>query len=135
MASAEHQRLVNILAKKLESHGVTLTHIDIAGTPEYFDTRYRSFPSPPWYNNHSPDLQGMKEATVHVGEAEVTLDNPSVAEHLVTFSNVIVEGTEQYMPFHIIVPRELEPGLYKKIQELGLHYKVRSGQITVWTPF
>ena len=47
MVSVEHQRLVNMLARALEDQrGVTIKAIDMAGTPQYFEQRYRSLPLP-----------------------------------------------------------------------------------------
>jgi hypothetical protein len=39
-----HQRLLNSLAKAMENQGITITHVDIDETPEYFDEKYRKSP-------------------------------------------------------------------------------------------
>lgn len=131
-ASKEHQQLVNALLRKLEMRGVIITHVDIAGSPQYFDKKYRSLPTPPWYGNHSPDLQGIKDGQIYLGEAEMDLSNPSVDEHITIFSNVIIKQAKSSVLFHIIVPKNLKEDIHEKIKKLGLDSKVQSGQITVW---
>ena len=115
MATKEHQQLVNKLSNILENQGVVITHIDIAGDPQYFDKKYRDLPTPIWYDKHSPDLQGTMNGQIHLGEAEITINNSSVDEHLMTFANVINEQTSEPVFFHVIVPKVLEKELYEKV--------------------
>ncbi len=47
MASEEHQKLLNSLARVLEKkESVTITHLDIDGMPKCFDEKYRNLPTP-----------------------------------------------------------------------------------------
>lgn len=67
MTSEAHQRLLNSLAKTMEKQGITITHMNIDGTPEYFDEKYRKLPIPKERDGYIPDLEGMKGALRHLG--------------------------------------------------------------------
>lgn len=136
MASEEHQILVNSLAKALETQkGVTITHIDIDGTPEFFDDKYKNLETPPEHGDDKriPDIQGVKDGVIHLGEAELDLNDENVDSQLKTFSGLQMTKTGIAVPFHIIVPKNLEKDLHQKISDLGLDSKVKTGQLTVWT--
>ena len=136
MASEEHQRLVNSLAKALETQrSVTITHVDIDGTPEFFDDKYKDLETPEKHGNDglTPDIQGIKDGVIHLGEAEIDLNDENVDSQLKTFSDLYVTKTGAIVPFHIVVPKQLEKDLYQKISDLGLNPKLKTGQLNVWT--
>ena len=134
MASKEHQILVNSLAQALEDkEGITITHVDIDNDPQYFDEKYKNLSTPPKHGDHIPDLQGKKDGMIHLGEAEIDLNDSNVDAQLKGLSNRVMKGADTPVPFHIIVPKSLKDDLYKKLGELGLNDKVKSGQIHVWS--
>lgn len=133
MASEEHQILVNALAKALEEQrGVTITHVDIDGDSQFFDEKYRELPTP---GDHGgmPDLQGKDtKGLLHLGEAEIDIDDENVEAQLKAFSNRVMNGTETKVPLHVIVPNGLRDQMENKIREIGLGDKLRT-QIFVWS--
>ncbi|MDE1726630.1 MAG: hypothetical protein KGH89_05130 [Thaumarchaeota archaeon] len=132
MTSDEHQRLVNSLANTMESQGITITHIDIDKTPEYFDERYRSLPKPKERDGQTPDLEGMKGALRHFGEAKTSLkDDPNIDAQLKAFTGREMDGKD--IPLHIAIPKELKKELEKKLYKIGLYEKYKKGSIKVWT--
>lgn len=134
MTSEQHQRLVNSLAKALEEQkGITIEFVDIDGTPQFFNDKYKKLETPPQHGDYIPDLQGKKDGIIHLGEAEIDLNDDNVDGQLKTFSNLVMKGTNTPVQFHIIVPKEIKNDLYDKIAKLGLNDKLKSGQITVWS--
>ena len=132
MTSEEHQRLVNSLANTLESQGITITHIDMAEMPEYFDERYRKLPKPTERDGHMPDLEGMKGALRHFGEVKLKVkDDPNIDAQLRALTNREMNGKD--IPLHIVVPKELKKELEGKLYKLGLYDKYKKGSIKVWS--
>ena len=133
VVSKEHQELVNTLAKALESkEGITITHVAIQGTPEYFDEKYKKLPTPPEYDKRIPDLQGDKEGVTHIGEAEIDPDDDNVEDQLKAFSSWVMKEGEIPIPLHIIVPKEKEDDIIEKIKQAGLNDKLNK-KIFVWS--
>src|SRR5256885_8240990 len=100
MALEAHQKLLNSLAKSMESFGVTITHLDIDGTPEYFDEKYRKLPEPKERDGYKPDLEGMRGALRHLGEAKITI-NDEFTSQIRAFTSLEMNGKE--IPFHVAV--------------------------------
>ncbi|NHI02505.1 hypothetical protein DYY67_0544 [Candidatus Nitrosotalea sp. TS] len=132
MTSAEHQKMLNSLAITLESQGITITHIDIAEMPEYFDEKYRSLPKPKERDGQTPDLEGMKGALRHLGEVKTYIkDDPNINAQLKAFTGREMNGKD--IPLHIAVPKELKKELEKKLYKLGLYEKCKKGSIRIWS--
>ena len=131
MTSEDHQRLLNSLANALESQGVRITHIDMAGTPEFFDEKYRKLAKPDERDGHSPDLEGMKGALRHFGEVKTKIkDDPNIDAQLKAFTNRKIDNRD--IPLHIVVPKDLKKELEKKLYKLGLYDKYKKGIIRIW---
>ncbi|MDE1826089.1 MAG: hypothetical protein KGH83_00665 [Thaumarchaeota archaeon] len=132
MTSAEHQKMLNSLAITLESQGITITHIDIAETPEYFDEKYKNLPKPKERDGQTPDLEGMKGALRHLGEVKTDIkDDPNINAQLKAFTGREMNGKD--IPLHIVVPKELKKELEKKLYKLGLYEKCKKGSIKIWS--
>ena|SRR5690348_14177102 len=129
MASEAHQRLLNSLAKSMEDFGITITHLDIDGMPEYFDEKYRKLPAPKERDGYKPDLEGMKGALRHLGEAKITLDEEFTSQ-IRSFTSLEMNGKE--IPFHIAVPKSLKKELEKKLYKMDLYKKYKNGTIKIW---
>lgn len=134
MVSEEHQRLVNSLAIALEEQReITITSIDIDGTPEFFDEKYRELQSPADHGG-IPDLQGKDQnGLIHLGEAEIDINDSNVEEQLNNFSSRLMEETNEKIPLHVIVPKEIKEEMKAKIREIGLGKKLDEGKITLWS--
>ncbi|HET6457778.1 MAG TPA: hypothetical protein VFG24_02725 [Nitrosopumilaceae archaeon] len=131
MALEAHQRLLNSLAKSMEDFGITITHLDIDGTPEYFDEKYRKLPVPKERDGHRPDLEGMKGALKHLGEAKITIkDDENIASQFVAFTSLEMNGKE--IPLHLAVRKSLKKELEKKLYKLDLYKKYKNGTIKIW---
>jgi len=134
MASEQHQRLVNELARVLEEQkNVTITHVDIDGTPEFFDQKYKTLPVP---KDHGgiPDLQGKDtNGVIHLGEAEIDINDSNLDAQLEAFSNRVMNNSKKSIPFHIIVPKGIRDEMEKKIRQLGLGAKLDSGETSLWS--
>lgn len=131
MTSEAHQRLLNSLAKTMEKQGITITHMNIDGTPEYFDEKYRKLPIPKERGGYIPDLEGMKGALRHLGEAKITIkgdENPD--SQFKVFVNLEMNGKE--IPFHIAVPKSIKKEVEKKLYKLSLYDKYKKGIIKIW---
>lgn len=132
MTSAEHQKMLNSLAATLESQGITITHIDIAEMPEYFDEKYQNLPRPKERDGQAPDLEGMKGALRHLGEVKTDIkDDPNINAQLKAFTGREMNGKD--IPLHIVVPKELKKELEKKLYKLGLYEKCKKGSIRIWS--
>jgi len=132
MESKKHQKLLNGLANGLEKNGVTITHIDISGTPEYFDEKYRKLPTPKEREKRVPDLEGSKNGLKHLGEAKIDINSDSnIDSQLKIFSNRTIN--DKHVPLHIVIPPELKKDLKEKLKELELYDKYKKGQINIWT--
>ena len=132
MKTEEHQRLLNLLANTLESQGITITHIDLAEMPECFDEKYRKLPIPTERDGCKPDLEGMKGALRHLGEAKVKIkDDPNVDKQLRAFTNRIMNGKE--IPLHLVVPKEIKKEIEAKLYKMGLYDKYKNGTIKIWS--
>lgn len=132
MESKEHQKLLNGLAKGLEKKGTTITHIDISGTPEFFDEKYRELPTPMERDGHIPDLEGTKDGLKQLGEAKIDINNDSnIDSQLKVFANSEMKGKP--VPLHVVVPENLKDDLKKKFKELQLYDKYENGQIHIWS--
>jgi len=126
-----HQKLLNSLAKSMENQGITITHIDIDGTPEYFDEKYRKLPIPKEREGYKPDLEGMKGALRHLGEAKIMIkDDKNLDSQFKAFTSLEMNGKE--IPFHIAVPKSLKKEIEKKLYKLGLYDKYKKGNIKIW---
>lgn len=131
MTSTEHQKMLNSLAVTLESQGITITHIDMAETPEYFDEKYRKLPKPKERDGQVPDLEGIKGALRHLGEVKTSIKgDPNINAQLKAFTGREMNGKE--IPLHIAVPKELKKELEKKLYKIGLYEKCKKGTIRIW---
>ena len=130
MTSQEHQKLLNSLANALEAEGVTITHIDIAETPEFFDDKYRELPKPKERDGQIPDLEGMKGALRHLGEVKTKIKDSNLDSQLKAFTNREMNGKD--IPLHIAVPKNLKKELEAKIYRLKLYDKYKNGTIRIW---
>lgn len=131
MASEAHQKLLNSLAKSMEDFGITITHLDIDGTPEYFDEKYKKLPTPKERDGHKPDLEGMKGALRHLGEAKIKIkDDENLVSQLRAFTKLEMNGKE--IPLHIAVPISMKKELEKKLYKLDLYKKYKNGVIKIW---
>ncbi|MDE1764796.1 MAG: hypothetical protein KGI27_00840 [Thaumarchaeota archaeon] len=131
MVSEDHQRLVNALANILESQGITITHVDMAETPELFDEKYRKLAKPDERDGYSPDLEGMKGALRHFGEAKTKIkDDPNIDAQIRAFTNREMDGKD--IPLHMVVPKELKKELEGKLYKMGLYNKYKNGTIKIW---
>ena len=131
MASEAHQRLLNSLAKSMEGFGITITHLDIDGTPEYFDEKYRKLPAPKEREGYKPDLEGMKGALRHLGEAKIKIkDDENLVSQFRAFTSL--EMNDKEIPLHIAVPKSLKKELEKKLYKLDLYKKYKNGTIMIW---
>ncbi|MGB9003864.1 MAG: hypothetical protein WCC52_08675 [Nitrosotalea sp.] len=131
MTSAEHQKMLNSLAATLESQGITITHIDMAEMPEYFDEKYRKLPKPKERDGYAPDLEGIKGALRHLGEVKTSIKgDPNINAQLKAFTGREMNGKE--IPLHIAVPKELKKELEKKLYKIGLYEKCKKGTIRIW---
>jgi hypothetical protein len=127
----EHQKLLNSLANALEAEGITITHIDIAETPQFFDDKFRKLPKPKERDGHIPDLEGMKGALRHIGEVKIGIKgDPKLDSQLKSFTNREMNGKE--IPLHIAVPNKLKKELEKKLYKIGLYNKYKKGTIRIW---
>lgn len=134
MTSKEHQIQLNDLAKALEEQGIKVTHLDIDGTSEYFESRYRNLPTPYEIDGNIPDLIGTKDGVLYIGESKTEIRGDSnIDTQFRTFSNRIMSSTKQPIPFHIIIPKHLDREINDKLIELGISTKKQSGQIIIWT--
>ena len=132
MESEEHQKLLNGLARGLEKNGVEITHLDISGTPEFFDEKYRDLPTPTEREDHVPDLEGMKDGLRHLGEAKIDINNDSnIDSQLEVFANREIDGKD--IPLHIVIPKNLKEDLETKLKELGLYDKYDNKLISIWS--
>jgi hypothetical protein len=129
MASEAHQKLLNSLAKSMEDFGITITHLDIDGAPEYFDEKYRKLSAPKERDGYKPDLEGMEGALRHLGEAKTKIDD-EFASQCKAFTNLEMNGKE--IPFHIAVPKSMKKDLEKKLYKLDLYKKYKNGIIMIW---
>ena len=131
MALEVHQKLLNSLAKSMEELGITVTHLDIDGTPEYFDEKYRKLPIPKERDGYKPDLEGMKGALKHLGEAKIKInDDENLASQIKAFTSLEMNGKE--IPLHVAVPKSLKKDLEKKLYKLDLYKKYKNGAIKIW---
>ena len=134
MVTEEHQRLVNALAQVLEERkGVKITAIDVAGTPEYFEPKYRNLPRPHDYDGSIPDLEGMgADGVFHLGEAETDMEAENLDDQLKRFSCRVMTKTEAPVPLHVIVPKRIRSQMSDRIRSLGLGHKLDDGRIILW---
>ena len=131
MALESHQRLLNSLAISMENLGITITHLDIDGTPEYFDEKYRKLPIPKERDGYKPDLEGMKGALRHFGEVKIKIkDDENLVSQLKAFTSLEMNGKE--IPLHIAVPKSMKKDLEKKLYDLDLYKKYKKGNIKIW---
>jgi hypothetical protein len=131
MTLEEHQRMLNSLANTLESQGITITHIDMAETPDLFDEKYKKLERPAERDGHSPDLEGMKGALRYLGEVKTKIkDDPNIDAQLRAFTSREMGGKD--VPLHIAVPKELKKELEGKLYKLGLYDKYKKGSIKIW---
>ncbi len=131
MASEAHQKLLNSLAKSMEEFGITITHLDVDGTPEYFDEKYRKLPTPKERDGYKPDLEGMKGALRHLGEAKIKIkDDENIIPQLRVFTKLEMNGNE--IPLHIAVTKSIKKELEKKLYKLDLYKKYKKGAIKIW---
>ena len=134
MISEEHQKLVNALALVLEDQrGVQIVAIDIAGTPEHFEQKYRNLPKPSDRDGSIPDLEGRDiNNTVHLGEAETDMEAENLNDQLKKFSNRTMTSTGAPVPLHVIIPQRIRSLMVARINRIGLGDKLNNGRITVW---
>lgn len=133
MVSEVHQRLLNSLANGLEKDGVTITHLDIDGTPEYFDEKYRDLPTPTERDGHVPDLVGIKNDVRCLGDAKIEIEgDDNLESQFIAFSSrQMKNGTP--IPFHIAVPENLKDEMKQKLKDIGLEEKLENGRIIIWS--
>lgn len=134
MVSAEHQKLVNGLARGLEDQGIRITAIDMVGTPEYFDQKYHKLPKPSDYSGSIPDLEGVDaNDTVNLGEAETDMEAENLNDQLKNFSNRVMTQTKVLVPLHVVVPSRIKSQMESRIRELGLGDKLDRKEICIWS--
>ena len=135
MISEEHQKLVNALAKAWESkENIKVTAIDIRGTPELFEPKYRDLPQPTARNGLIPDLGGMDaNGTNHIGEAETDMDTENLNDQLKVFSNRSMTDTKAHVPLHVIVPKRIKSQMDDRIAYLRQTGQLDDGEIHVWS--
>lgn len=134
MVSAEHQKLVNGLARGLEGRGIRITGIDMAGTPEYFDQKYHKLPEPEDRDGSIPDLEGVDASGINqLGEAETDMEAENLNDQLKKFSNRVMSKTEAPVPLHIVVPSRIKPQMESRIRDLGLGDKLDRKEIRIWS--
>ena len=136
MMSEEHQRLLNALANALEKEkGVRITHIDVGGTPQLFDEKYRRLPEPLARNGKIPDLQGTDQrGVIHLGEAKTDVSGPyteHAEEQIRAFGCRVMKNTDVPVPLHVIVPPGGREAMERFIRQIGFGDKIGS-QIHVW---
>ena len=132
MASEEHQKLLNLLAVTLESQGIKITHLDLDEMPSFFEEKYRNLPRPSERDGYVPDLEGMKGALRHLGEAKVKIkDDPDIDAQIRAFTNREMNGKE--IPFHIVIPKGLKKEMERKLYKMGLYDKYKKGTIKIWS--
>jgi hypothetical protein len=131
MILEEHQKLLNSLARTLEAEGITITHIDLADTPELFEEKYRKLPMPSDRGGYVPDLEGMKGVLRHLGEAKTSIKgDPNIDSQLRAFTGREMNGRE--IPLHIALPQSLKKDLENRLYKLRLYDKYKKGTIRVW---
>lgn len=134
MVSAEHQKLVNGLARGLEGKGIRITAIDMADTPKYFDQKYHKLPKPGDRDGRIPDLEGIgANGTINLGEAETDMGAENLNDQLKKFSNRVMIKTEVPVPLHVVVPSRIKSQMESRIRELGLGGKLATGEILIWS--
>ena len=135
MISEKHQRLVSELAQLLENEKIVrIVAIDIAGTPQYFDQKYRNLPEPSDCDGIIPDLKGVAtNHTVHLGEAKIDMEEEDLDTQLQRLSNETMTDTTILLPLHVIVPQHLKSEMESRIRSIGLGNKLMNGGITVWS--
>lgn len=133
MISNEHQRLVNELAKVLESRrGVTITAIDMRGTRELFELRYRDLPVPTARNGRTPDLEGKDtHGTNHLGEAETDMNAENLDEQLTAFSVRTMNDIKAPV-LHVIVPERIRSQMDTHLVNMRQAGQLGDGVISVW---
>ncbi len=124
--------MLNSLANTLESLGITITHIDMAEAPEFFDEKYRKLARPIERDGYSPDLEGMKGALRHLGEVKTKIkDDPNIDGQLRAFTSREMNGKD--IPLHVVIPKKLKKELEGRLYKLGLYDKYKKGTIKIWT--
>ena len=130
MVSPEHQRLVNSLARRLESKLIRIQAIHMAGTTQYFDQQYRRLPRPGKYGGSIPDLVGVDViGKIHLGEAETNVYAENTRVQLINFSKWV---TSNAGVLHVIVPLNMKPQMISRIQRIGLGNRL-GVSIRVWS--
>lgn len=135
LVSQEHQRLVNALAGGLESRwNVEILEIDIRGTPELFEAKYRGLPQPAKRGGRTPDLVGRdSDGTNHLGEAETDMAAENLDGQLRAFSGRTMTGTNTPVPLHVIVPERIKSQMDSRIASLRQSGWLGDGEILVWS--
>lgn len=132
MASEEHQKLLNSLARGLEKDGVEITHLDIDGDPQFFDAKYRNLPTPEKRNGHIPDLVGVKNGLRHLGEVKIAIEgDDNLESQFKVFSNRTMN--DKPIPLHIAVPERIKEETKQKLRDIGLGDKLDNGRIKIWS--
>ena len=88
---------------------IKVTAIDIRGTPELFESKYRNLPQPTARDGLIPDLGGVDaNGTNHIGEAETDMDAENLDDQLKVFSKRSMKDTKAHVPLHVIVPKRIK---------------------------
>lgn len=133
MVSEEHQKLVNALARELEKQNIKIVQIDMRGTLELFDPKYRDLPKPGEHGGRVPDLVGQgTSGTIHLGEAETDMDSENLDAQLMAFSGKVTMSAGIPVPLHVAVPQRIWQDMRNRIRYLGLGSLLDSGRIVVW---
>ena len=123
MVSPEHQKLVNRLALGLENRGIQIRAIAMAGTPQYFNRKYRRLSKPRKYGGSIPDLVGVDVSNrIHLGEAETIVYGKNTSVQLANFSKWAKSNAGT---LHVIVPPNMKTQMMYTIQNSRLGANIR----------
>lgn len=124
--SPEHQKLVAALVNYFQ--GTLKFTIISAALP--------NFSAPSKHGRHEPDIVAKdNKGVLQIADAKASYDDifsENAREQFADFSNRIMTGTNTPVPFHIIVYKENEPDLMKRLGQLGLGGLV-GNRIKIWT--
>lgn len=123
--SIEHQRLVGALLNHFTTNlGYKIVH-----------ARYGSYKAPEQHGRHAPDIVAKdKTGILHLAEAKVGDDivSPTTKEQFIDFSDRIMTVNRRPVIFDIVIYKQDEESLMKRLYELGLSAKV-GDRIKIWT--
>lgn len=126
MASDEHQKLIAALI----NYFVTKLGFKI------LSAAYQGYSQPDKHGRHAPDIIAIdKNGILQLAEAKANYEDiysETAAEEFVDFSNRIMTNGGAAVPLHIVVYKENEPDLIKRLTQLGLSPLIAQ-KIKIWT--